>query len=629
MFEYIKGIVFIFFLIVFLQLLGKRIHDSDYFCENFLYGFVFYTCLQFLGGGISQLFRLPWMFYKCYMILMLIILILFVFYKNPIKFEIKCLVLHFKNHWIIYVLALLFVVLSLMNLQYQWNGNNIDDGYYLNKIAMSPYVNNYVDYNFATGFDFKEGLSRIINTFELEAAFFSNILGISASVYCKVFLSYFHYFLILNGFFWLFNIVSENTEKKHQLTWAMIPILFFGIYQETLVNNNMLFLPDSWQFNTAIWYGSSLVRCIGFVLLMVPIIKYNGLCKKNIFFFFASCIALFSKASQMLPVIYLILLSYVIMFLLIKIKKCKKTWLLIMFIIFTLLIMPIPQEIMLRYQVINDLFIKNIKTLPILISIVVYFGSFVLNNEYIKKINFWILIIAILMFCPKLNTLFLWISMYDFVAARTMTLFFFTLMVLTMLYGYLLLMQLLKSTKFNIIVYSSIGILSIFVPLVSIQNSIGIKYTLVVLKHNSDLVPQSTLDLGNALMQIEKEKNIQLNVLTPAWITMNRTSYALASMLRYNAMDLKVISAIPRYNSTNDKLYQTYTQEVQDIFEYYINGTEMNEVEFSQLVKKFKINCIIVTSESIAEHLEKEQGFKLYNKVDFILDEGSYYILIN
>ena len=93
---------------------------------------------------------------------------------------------------------MVLIFLALMNVDYLWNGNHTDDGYYLSKIRMAPYVSSYVDYNYATGFTAPGSIVRNLNTFEIEAAFYCQILGMEATIYAKVFLSAIHYMILYN-----------------------------------------------------------------------------------------------------------------------------------------------------------------------------------------------------------------------------------------------------------------------------------------------------------------------------------------------------------------------------------------------------------------------------------------------
>lgn len=629
MFDYIKGFLFLIIFILFLSKLGMKIKKSSFFCENLIYGFIIYTCFQFVGGFIAQFLRLPWLLYEIYMILTIILLTIFILYKNEWKVDYKkALLKHVKTYGIFYALALLFVVLSCMNIQYQWSNNMIDDGYYLNKVMLAPQLENYVDYNYATGFNFTESISRIVNTFEIEAAFFTNLLGIEASVFCKVFLAYFNYFLVLNGFYWLYITLSNTKEERGVLSLALIPMLFFGFYQEILNNFGLLYLQDSWQFNTAMWYGSSIVRHLGLVILIVPFLKNEKITIKKILFFLLSTVALVSKASQIFPVVCLLLLTYAIIVCLSKVGSNKKAFVTLIVILLALCIIPFSADLNIRYSIVYEQLQSNMGTFIVKVSILFIFLSYLLDIKIVRKWNNILLIFGLLLFVPRLNTIFLYTSMFDFVVARTITLYLFTVIITAGLYSFMLLTKVFNNRIKLCALYICIGCALIFVPLYSIQRNLGLKNTVAILAQNTSLIPEATIELSEKLEELKVDKQVDLYVLSPAWVVNNRTNHSLTAMLRYHAKDINVVSAIPRYNSVDEaSVYATYDQEEQDIFEKYHSGEDQDDEKLAELLQQYPINCIVVVYNDVAEKLIDGYGYSLVEKVHLEKENADYYIL--
>lgn len=626
--DYFKGILFISIAILFFNLLGKRIKKDAIFSERLIIGFIFYTCFQFLGGFLCQFFRLPWVYYEVYMIVMLFCLLCFLLFKNNYKqtFQWKNVEDHFRKYFLFYLLAGVLVVLACMNIQYQWNNNLIDDGYYLNKVKLAPFVENYVDYNYTTGFRFTESITRIVNTFEIEAAFYSNIIGIEASIYCKVFMAYMNYFLILNSIYWLYTCLI-GVKKYKLLYFALLPILFFGIYQEILKNFGLLFLQDSWQFNTAIWYGSSLVRHMGFLLLIIPVLFKDRLTIKDGVFWAMSVIALVSKASQVFPVVCIVALALISLRCIQHAGSKQIARLLLVFIMVILAILPVGSELEIRYEIIYEQLFENMGTIIMKTSLLLFFLSYLMDNSKIRKWNNVLLIIGVLLFVPRLNTLFLYTSLYDFVVARTITLFIFTFIITALLYAFLFISMVFKSNKKTTLLYGLCGAVLICIPLYSIQRNLGIKNTIITLANNPALLPNPTIELSEELQKLYEDEKKDLFVISPAWVVNNRTNHSLAAMLRYHALDIYTVSAIPRYNSIEETEFVTYGQDMQDIFEKYHNGEDRDDEKLHQLFNTYPINCAVVTFEDISNEFVSQYGFSLVRTID-IDDKNKYYILM-
>lgn len=627
MLDYIKGAIFIPLFIYFLFLFGKSIKKSGNFSENLIYGFVFYTCLQFIGGFVSQCINLPWMIYKLYMITVIVGIVGFIVWKKNAYFSSIDIKIHFKKYWLIYAIAFVFVCLSCLNLQYQWNANLVDDGYYLHKIRMAPFVENYADYNYAVGFPAPGSIIRNVNTFEIEAAFYVDILGMDASVYAKVFLSFLNYTLILHTIYWFYCTLLKS-ERVKMLMIAIIPILFFGIYQELMVNFNVLYLQDSWHFNTAVWYGSALVRCMGLFLLITPFIEDFKLTKRKAIFFLCSSIALFSKASQALPLVYIVFFVYLFLFSLNRIKNKKKLFACYIIILGIMIVLPVSDDIAIRNFVVIQQLGQNSNILIIKISYFLIAVSYLLDIRKIRKWNNWLVLAGCIIFIPRINTLFLYVSVYDFVAARTVTLFFFSLIVTAFVYAYMLLTKVITNRKEMVVLYGLVAIVLTSIPLISINRNLGLINTVSTVINNNKLQPGSTLALGDALENISETKGKVLDVLMPMWVVINGTPHPVASMVRYNAMNIHSIGTVPRYGSLyEDNPYYTYTEGVHVNFERWHSGEDGDKQILQNLLDTYSnIDCIVVYFDSAKDRLEDEFGYKIKEKI--LLEDNVHYYYV-
>ncbi len=627
MFDYMKGLIFIPIFIFLLASFGKKIKNSMLFSENFIYGFVFYTCLQFMGGFVAQTLHLPWIFYKTYMLL-LILLIAGISFNKGIGISKKAVSEHLRKYGLLYMIALILVCLSCLNLQYQWNANLVDDGYYLQKIRMAPFVSDYADFNFAAGYPASGSIVRNINTFEIEAAFFVDILHMDASIYAKVFLSFFNYTLILHTIYWFYHTLFSKMKTK-RIILAVVPILFFGIYQELMVNYHILFMQDSWHFNTAIWYGSALVRCMGLFLFVTPFIKDRKLTLNKFILFVCSSIALLSKASQALPLIYLVVITYLITYTWQYVQIKRKGLLCILFILSLFCLLPVSDEIKVRGSVVMQQLGENSSTLVIKLSYFLLVISYLFEDTFIRKWNHWLTLIGCFIFVPRMNTLFLYLSVYDFVAARTVSLFFFALIICAFIYGYHLLTYVIKNKKELFLLYGGIAIALVSIPLISIQRNLGLRNSIQTVIENPSLQPGSTLALGKALDDLSKEEGKELDVLMPMWVVVNGTPHPVATMIRYNAFHIHSIGTIPRYGALfEDNPYYTYTDGVHVNFERWHSGEENDPKVLRSLLATYsEIDCIVVYFDDAKDTLENEFGYYVKDRI-MLEDHAHYYYIM-
>lgn len=625
--EYVKGLIFVVLFLILISMFGKSIIRSDNFSENLIIGFILYTALQFFGGFLCQQMRLPWLVYQLFMICLLTFII-YNLYQSKITIHCSQLFSHMREYWFLYTVALVLVFLALMNLDYIWNGNNTDDGYYLNKIAMAPYVSSYVDYNYATGFLAPSTIVRNLNTFEIEAAFFCQLLGMEAAIYAKVFLSFIHYVLLLNSIYWFYQMMDSG-KMKNLLIYALIPVLFFGIYQEVMLENHMIVMVDAWQFNSAMWYGSTLVRTAGFFMLMTPLLKKEITMTERFFLLGITSCALISKSSQALPLIFLVCMSTLILYLISAFQKYNNVKLLagIGVLIFGCVLVPLPTRLQTRAAGIQALIVENMHSLILIVSILVILIAFYFGNYKMRKWSIWILLIGGLIFIPRLNHLFLILSFYDFVANRMVTLYYFTIIMSASLYIFIGMSKYINKRLVYYILYFIVACICVNYPLKYIQSHHGLKFSVRILMEHDYLMPKATMELGEKLEIMKQNREEPLYVLSPMWFKNYNIPHSPATSLRYQAFDIYSIGACGRYPDIDEGLpFASYTEKDQLIFDMYNSGEDRNNDKLKSVLDRFPINCIIVTYEDAANSLGS-LGYRIEEQVP-LDDTFTYYILL-
>lgn len=627
--DMLMSMTYVFMMIVIMNTFGKRLIQHNSFAENLIAGYVVYIVLCSLLGMCAQFLSIPWKYYQWAMILLLLGVIGFSFYGFSWHVDKAKIKQHFVEYGLYYLMAAVFVGLGLIYIYYQWLNNHIDDAWYLGKVKMVPDVDNMSTLYYPTGFHYPADYVRMVNTFEIELAFFAHVLRVSPSFFVKVAQSYLMYFMILNLFHLLYQkLLSDHWKNNNYLfSVIMLSALLFGWYHELLAGKEILYMHDSWQFNTAIWYGSSTVRTMSLILLLHPFLDVSALSVKKIIGFVLTCIFLMTRASQAIPTIYLAVATYICYRLLVSAQQKRQLYWLIAVILLVMAGIPAGEEVSVQQDVIYMVMKNNITSILLMIVILLVILSFQLNNKRIRKWNCWLMIMAGLMFLPRINTLFLKFCIYDFVVARTTTLYLFTLAATGFCYLGYFLHRILQSNKKMMILYGGIAVYLIAVPILYIQQIYGVKHALAVLYHNPKLLPESTLSFSEELEAYAKQSDEPLYVLAPAVVGLDGTVHSLAAMLRYEAYDIYVVGAIPRYSGMDeDNLFYGYTQKEQDVFEHFNDGTQPQPENMKALFNQYPINCLVVTNEQAKQAAVKELGFQ--EAFDFHWEQGStYYVL--
>lgn len=584
--KYLTCIVYIIFMIFFCQSVGYKIQSKKRFTSNLIVGYIVYTALQGIGGIVIQILHLDYMYYQIYMCLLIICLSLYKFKLKKIDLKVIFINIlsHIKKYYPLYILAGILLFFSLINIGGLWSANRQDDGWYLTQIEQLPKMGAVYTIHAPTGYSYIPSLMRVVNTYEMESAFYASMLNIPASIFVKVALAYFQYFL-LSVCVCEFSFQIFKKQSMRSLCYFIpVCILLFGLTDEMLRNDTLLVLTDDWQFNTAMGYGSSVVRTMG-IFLFLPILQKKLFCKSTILYILAVCFAMMTKGSQALPVLYLVIAALVILYVLIELKGKTQKIVLSLGVMLLLVFPRIGTDFWNNFESAYSIFINNFSQtylfaiaiivgyvivllkyrsrihaiLPfflvlslsignvLLIALLVFASAFSIENEYMKKWNYFMIIIAILMFVPGMNTLFIDLSVYDFVVERALTLYSITFIITSFVYFIYFLsnyqVKELKLIALSIVIGISISVYFV----IQYQKTYSITHALAVIKNNAELIPTSTLQLSDALEQLAKDKGSAVNVVMPVSYAVDQKPHYPYVLLRLHNQNVRSVSAIARY----------------------------------------------------------------------------------
>lgn len=599
-------------------------------------GYLVYSFFVAIGGIIVQLANLKWNVFAVYLGCLWIGMLIYSVYKVrkeslPVfSIDIKE---YIKANWIIYGICLVFIALLFFYYSSFWLGNHLDDGYYITKVATLPYSQVGGNVNYSVGVDNEGFNSYIVNTWEIEASVYVKLLGVNPSLYLRLFQSAFYYFLFLNVVKVFCESVLCKSDIKNKEIIAQYPLfitILFDIYYLALNNTYFFRLRDMFQFNTGMFLGASVVKCMAIFFLLMYYIDRDRISVKMILGVISISVVLISKSTIALPLIVITSIAYLLVCLFFEYGKKGKIGCGIVFAGYVIAAIVLPNHDSIETVVYHDA-LAAIKSPVIIVCLVIFVLSFSLKDRIVNKMNSIMGVMAVFMLVPQVNDVFESFSIYAFVGGRALTTLLYTFVVANSLY---LCMMLLKRNVKELFVkagYIALGMSLTFgsvlgykmyggdVLLDNPRKEASLRFSLSVIKNNKYFIPNSTIALGNALEQLSEEVEEQLYVVTPKMIIMDGSLHSLAVILRTYAPDIIVASAAERFPVNDGSALSQYKQTKYDSFA--AAPSQESAAAFEEEISTINANCVVVQNPNCAEWLEK-MGFSLYAKVE----EGSYYI---
>ena len=632
---FVSGLFFLFF-IFFLYFIGTaNVSSSKCFAYRILIGYLIFEFFVAIVGIPIQLLDIPWKYFMYYLLSMALLLVVYSSFRIK-KYKIHLfeegIVHFFRNHWIIMLVVAILILLMLTNVDLLWANNHLDDGFYITKIASLPYVESHKSINFTTGLyqDTSIFNNYLLNCGELEQSVYVYLLNVSPTVFLKFGLSAFQYFLFLCCIYAIANKIFETCHfdiDKRYLQYVVVIAILFGFIQEFLTSNNLLIVQDSWQYNTAMFYGSSIVRVMGILLILIPFINNKKIYLPDIISVIGVSVVLISKSTIALPIIFVTCLSYLLMNLC-YLKKLKTIFIAVLiFVLFAGISYLIPSQEGLQNIMLN-LVIGNSKSPIIILCSIIMILSFTLKNITINKLNFMMLLIFIFIVVTPFCNVFDFLSLYEFVAKRALTTYIYTFVVLNFIYLMILVGKLSNGGfRIKFLSRSSLILLTICAFISANFNSqynIIEKYQIII--KNNLLIPNTTVELANNLNDYYNETGEEIYMVMQERVGTHHYTEAPSIMMRTFSQHIYPITAIIRYGVTEGNDFSQFSKEDQTIINNFIGNTSHETYQpLKRVLNKYPINCVITMNET---RYLADSGFSLYKTID---DEEAfihYYIYI-
>ena len=227
LFDYFFGMLFVVGFLIIIPAFGKRLTRNSYsYSFSLIIGYVVYTFLQFIGGFFTQLLELQWLFYCSYMMVLILGIAAFSYVRIDLK---KCFIQikeHIYHYWFMYFVACLLVVFSVMNTPGQMLANHLDDGYYLTRVALTPFIGQ-MDLSSIGVLDATLDLVRVFNTHEIEMGFYCNVLKIEPTLFCRVFVNLLHYCIYLHAIYAFIEKIQDSIRKNNKKVYSFLCLLYY------------------------------------------------------------------------------------------------------------------------------------------------------------------------------------------------------------------------------------------------------------------------------------------------------------------------------------------------------------------------------------------------------------------
>lgn len=612
---------------------GKK--EKTYTCY-LISGYLVYSFFVALGGIIIQILNASWDVFAAYMLIVwLSIVVIFVIKRKVILTDnlAGTLIKYFSEHWFLVVVCIGLTMMLFFYYNAFWYGNHFDDGYYITKVSTLPYDG--FRFNYPVGIE-KEGIdSYIFNTWELEASVYVKVLQVKPTLFLRLFQSSFNYFLFLNGFKLLAEkllFVVKHEYKKNSAQFVVGIGTLFCVYYLFLMDSNLLFVRDMSQTNSGMYFGSSIVKLLGILWLIVFYLQEKRITTKMIIGVGAISIVLISKSSIALPIVILTVCAYFISTMLTNIGRLNKIIGFAVLIIWSSIGLYLHNGADIQKETYTYV-VSSMKSPVIWICIVVFVLSFLFRNVVVYKLNILLILIGSMMVLPEINDVFEFASVYDFVGGRAWSTFIYTFVMVNSVYLFILLQKFFDysvTEKF----FGSLEIILLIVLVWSYRQYGGELFltdqapvhadltgNLDIILHNPYFIPNSTIHLGEQLERLSGEKGEKIYVASIESSGIDGTIHNLATQLRTFAPDIVSVSAVGRYGvSQNTELYG-YNQEYYDDFLW--NPSDKTAEKFKREADEYGVNCVVVNNQECGIYLQKI-GYELYS----VVDDNVYYVWV-
>ena len=374
----------------------------------------------------------------------------------------------------------------------------------------------------------------------------------------------------------------------------------------------------TWTIKSAAYFGSALIRVGCSFMVLLPLIDSNKLDLKKILITITSCVVMISKSSCALPVLFMLACGYLTVLYVRNQDKKTTIYFIIGLICIIVAGIVFPNNQKIDSYTLN-LVLTYLKNPLVLASFVVMIILTFINRTYLN-ISLIVLVSFSLMLVPEMNDVVETLSMYDFVAGRTIYSIFVFQFIVT--YGILILLVYDKYVK---------HIQPVFINLVTIVCVMiicflsGFEYTepvkaLKTIKNNIYLIPNSTVLLGEKLEKYYQDNNRILKMIMTPGVRVDNMGHFSSQIVRSFTPHTESVTGALRVAKEIDNkesgFYGYNLADIDTLNNFIVNPNEDTLHELEVLCDKYPINCIVLNdNDSRADALLESIGFNKYNTI--------------
>ena len=177
------------------------------------------------------------------------------------NFKFKFLWNGIVDNWFLFVFVIVFTIFAISN-QLPFYHMNYDDAYYIGKVVNTIQTPMLLNENYFNGAILKNRIEffRMISSYELSYAYLASLFHIYVPFFCRITMAFHNYVLTAIAYKLFASCFIQNKYTQ----FAILPFFVFLIPFGYLYSGELRFLSirsyDLWQFQTAAFYGSSVVR---------------------------------------------------------------------------------------------------------------------------------------------------------------------------------------------------------------------------------------------------------------------------------------------------------------------------------------------------------------------------------
>lgn len=334
-------------------------------------GFIVVGALQWAVGFPAQLLHLSWNTYFFVLLVVYILFFSYTFYdskKHSISFKLEKNKFgnHLKKYWFLYFLVIIFSFFSITS-QLPYFEMNYDDHYYIGRIVQEIGTAQLATENYYVGHTDVVSFDRLLTTYEIGYGFWSELFGIYPAFFARATMVIHNYMVVFLSFI---SVGSMFIANKKNVQYVLIPFLLLLIPAGYLFNSGITRMYDGWQLNTAIWYGSSIVRM---AMLPCMLITIRIFIRNKLYGFLSLsilCVAMLGYSAIAVTIGFLGVIAFILSVLILNLLNNKNPKIKLLSLLGIILAAIILYTIS-NIEYTSDFFVKSLGAL----------GQFELDNE--------------------------------------------------------------------------------------------------------------------------------------------------------------------------------------------------------------------------------------------------------